>query len=68
MDTNVWVYYLVNPRDPMLRHCTPFLQEIEAGRLKGVITTFVVCEVIGVAKKLLAEARDQDRHQRMFKL
>ncbi len=40
----------------MERHCSQFLQEVEDGRVIGIVSTFVSTEYQAVAKRLMASA------------
>ena len=56
IDTNVFVYHLVDPSHPQERFCSRFLQDIEDGNVTGVVTTFVINEFQAVTKGILARA------------
>lgn len=56
----VWVYHLITPWHPEERHCQRFLRDVAGGRVTGVVSSFILAEIVGVANRLLAHQRGRE--------
>lgn len=63
IDTMIWIYHLVDPGHPLERVCERFLRDLENQKVKGLVSTFVLHEVVDVTKRLLAQKRNREPSQ-----
>ncbi len=60
VDTMVWVRALLEHSHQDHAQAALLLHDLEAGRLIGIATTFVIDEYVGVAQRLLAKANHRE--------
>jgi predicted nucleic acid-binding protein len=59
VDTNIFVYHLWTPTHPQARYCRRFLSQVEQGKLKVVVSTFVISETLAVGLRILSKMLDR---------
>jgi len=60
IDTMIWIYYVITTGHGLAPYCEKLLKDIESGNITGVVSTFTLGEIVGVAKKVLAERQHRN--------